>query len=75
MINLKKSCDYRLQLIAHKGDVWELNFQLQGRKINQNNQQKNQDYSENSATWKSLQEKQNQANGKNKKIKKSAVIN
>lgn len=40
MINLKKSCDYRLQLIAHKGDVWELNFQLQGRKINQNNQQK-----------------------------------
>lgn len=40
MINLKKSCDYRLQFIAHKGDVWELNFQLQSIKINQNNQQK-----------------------------------
>lgn len=40
MINLKKSCDYRLPFIAHKGDVWELNFQLQGRKTNQNNQQK-----------------------------------
>lgn len=40
MINLKKSCDYRLQFIAHKGDVWELNFQLRSRKINQNNKQK-----------------------------------